>query len=37
MTTGLDPSALQAMQQQIAPGGPQQANMTILKRMMSML
>lgn len=34
---GLGPSALQAMQQQIAPGGPQQANMTILKRMMSML
>lgn len=34
---GLGPSAFQVMQQQIAPGGPQQSNMTTLKRMMSML
>ena len=33
----VDPSELQAMRQQIASGGPQQANMATLKRMMSML
>lgn len=33
----VSPSALQTMQQQIAPGGPQQSNMSVLKRMMSML